>query len=362
MTTVVFICLDADTLGGIQRVTHTVAQGLAERGHRVHVVGLHRAADPFRHVERPAYRRHLIHRRRPGPVGPLARRLAARRLAALFRALGSGHVVMTSPTVVNRVLPLLPPRLHGIGHYHGSFEHARGTWHLAAVRRNWGILDQAVFLSAGDAARFAEHALLPNTWSIPNPLPTWPTEQSPLTTPRVLAVGRLSGVKRFDRLITAFAAAHRIVGGPWELHLVGDGEELPFLREHARAEGVADRVVFRGRVPAAAMRAEYLGGALLALTSQHEGLPLVLGEAAAYGLPAVAFDVSGGVRSLVRHRRTGLLVPPGDVEGFTAALARLMAAPDERRRMGAAARVHAEDFRLPRVLDQWEALFSHLAR
>ena len=42
-SSVVFACMDADTLGGIQRVTHTVAQGLADRGHDVHVIGLHRA-------------------------------------------------------------------------------------------------------------------------------------------------------------------------------------------------------------------------------------------------------------------------------------------------------------------------------
>ncbi|WP_219460384.1 glycosyltransferase, partial [Nonomuraea rhizosphaerae] len=65
--TVVFACMDADTLGGIQQVTHTLAQGLAERGHDVHVIGLHRARDPFRYVEAPRYGHHVIS---PGPVGP----------------------------------------------------------------------------------------------------------------------------------------------------------------------------------------------------------------------------------------------------------------------------------------------------
>ncbi|SDQ85352.1 glycosyltransferase [Thermostaphylospora chromogena] len=355
-------CLDADTLGGVQRVTHTVAQGLAERGYEVHVVGLHRSTHPFRYVERPAYRRHVIHRVPVRTLSRLARGRADRRLAALLTRIDPGRVIMTSPSVVSRLLPLLPADASAIGHYHGSFEHARDTWHLASIRRHWARLTQAVFLSSGDADRFAEHALLPNTWSIPNPLSGWPAERSDLTARRVLGVGRLEGVKRFDRLITAFAAACRMTREPWELHLIGDGAELSRLRAHAHAEGVADRVVFRGQVPAAAMGAEYRDGSLIALTSEHEGFALVLAEAAAHGVPAVAFDVSGGVRSLVRHRHTGLLVPPGDVEAFAAALARLMNSPDERRLLGAAARAHAEGFRLERVLDAWESLFAHVDR
>ncbi|MFD0655763.1 glycosyltransferase [Thermocatellispora tengchongensis] len=297
-----------------------------------------------------------------GPVGPLARRLGDRRLRALLDRLGPAHIVLTSPGVVSRMLALLPPHMTPIGHYHGSFEHAQGTWHLGSVRRHWGRLEQSVFLSPDDAAGFAAHALLPHTWTIPNPLPDWPARPSPLSAPRVLGIGRLEGVKRFDRLISAFARAVRTGRDPWELHLIGDGEDVPLLREHARAEGVGDRVVFRGRVPAALMRAEYLGGAVVGLSSEHEGLPLVLCEAASYGVPAVAFDVSGGVRSLVRHQRTGLLAPPGDVDALGAALARLMGSADERRRMGAAARAHAEQFRLDRVLDGWETLFEHIAR
>ncbi|MCG5217256.1 glycosyltransferase [Streptosporangium soli] len=360
--TFVFACMDADTLGGIQRVTHTVAQGLTGRGYDVHVIGLHRATDPFGYVEDPAYRRHVIHRTPQGPVRRIARRLGDRRLRALLERIGPAHLVMTSPGVVSRALHLLPPGLTTIGHYHGSYEHARGTWHLGAIRRNWSRLDQAVFLSPGDAGLFATHALLPNTWSIPNPLPGWPPTTAALEAPRVLGVGRLEGVKRFDRLITAFALASRTVAEPWELHLVGDGDELPRLREHARAERVADRVVFRGRVPASAMAAEYLGGSVLGLSSQHEGFPLVVGEAASYGVPSVAFDLSGGVRSMVLPGRTGTLVPPGDVAEFAAALAALMASAGERRRLGAAARAHAASFRLESVLDGWEALLAHLAR
>ncbi|GHE42752.1 hypothetical protein GCM10017673_51240 [Streptosporangium violaceochromogenes] len=371
---VLFACLDADTLGGIQQVTHTVAQGLAERGYDVHVLGLHRARSPFRYVERPAYRRHVIHRRPVGPLSPAGRlreRLAAGRL---LRTLGPGFAVLTSPGVVPRLAGLLPARLLPVGQYHGSYEHARGSWHLGAIRRHYGALERAVFLSEDDAWLFSEHALLPNTWAIPNPLPGWPPRTAALTGRRVLGVGRLEGVKRFDRLISAFAGALRALSGAegasgaaspgdgWELWLIGEGAEVERLRAHARACGVEDRVVFRGASSPAEMGREYLAGSVIGLSSEHEGLPLVLGEAASYGVPPVAFDVSGGVRSLVLDGRSGLLAPPGDVPALAAALAGLMGSERERRRLGAAARARVEAFRPERVLDRWEELFTQVTR
>ncbi len=341
--------MDADTLGGIQRVTHTLAQGLARRGHEVCVVGVNRPAGPVHWVDEPGYRRLVLQRR----VG----RPSRARLARLLGSLRSGLVIMTSPSAVAWLKGMIPPHLFGVGQYHGSYEHARSTWHLRSIRRHYPALDQSVFLSPDDAWRFAEDCLLPHAVDLPNPLPGWPGDTSACTAPRVLGVGRLTGVKRFDRLISAFAAACGSVPERWELHLVGDGEDEDRLRAHAAAEGVGDRVVFRGRVPAGEMPEVYLGGSVLALTSDHAGLPLAAAEAASCGVPTVAFDVSGGVRALA-----GRLVPPGDVPAFAAELTRLMTDPAARRRLGTQARARVAAYRLDHVLDRWEGLFAHLRR
>ncbi|WP_283138616.1 glycosyltransferase [Rhizohabitans arisaemae] len=358
---VFFVCMDADTLGGMQRVTHTVAHGLGLRGHRVTVIGLHRAAAPVGYVAEPAYVHRVLQRSVLGRERAWERRLARGRLRALFGGV-TGYVVMTSPGVAAWLDGLLPATMRGIGQYHGSFEHARACWHLGGITRHYPELDKAVFLSEEDAGAFAAHALLPNAAHLANPLPHWPGRVSALAVPRLLGVGRLEGVKRFDRLIDAFAAAARTVAERWELHLIGEGAEKGRLRAHAAARGVGDRVVFRGRVPAAELEREYLGSSLLGLTSEHEGFPLVLGEAAAHGVPAVAFDVSGGVRALIRDGVTGVLVPPGDVGAFGAVLAGLMADPSGRRRLGAAARTDVARLRLDRILDHWELLFAEIER
>ena len=158
------------------------------------MIGLHQAATPFRYVERPHYHRHVISRSPVRAQGRLARRRSDRRVRELFRAIRPGYAVMTSPSVVARLSGLLPAAFRPVGQYHGSYDHARGCWHLASIRRHYGRLDQAVFLSADDAWLFSEHALLPNAWTLPNPLAAWPEEMSSLDTPRVLGVGRLEGV------------------------------------------------------------------------------------------------------------------------------------------------------------------------
>ncbi len=75
--------------------------------------------------------------------------------------------------------------------------------------------------------------------------------------------------------------------------------------------------------------------------AEREGLGLALLEAAAAGVPAVAC-AAGGVPDVVEHGVTGALVPVGDAAALGAAVGRLLAAPDERTRLGAAARVRAE--------------------
>ena len=112
------------------------------------------------------------------------------------------------------------------------------------------------------------------------------------------------------------------------------------------------RVVFTGdgplraRVPGALgfvsadeLDALYRSAAVVACPSRREGFGLACAEAMAHGKPVVASAV-GGLLDLVTHERTGLLVAPGDVNGLRAALERLLADRDLRRRLGEAGRAH----------------------
>lgn len=162
-----------------------------------------------------------------------------------------------------------------------------------------------------------------------------------------LAVARLSPEKDFPNLLAAF----RELPEGTELLIVGSGPE----RERLEAEA-GPGVRFLGRrtdVPALMAAAD-----AFVLPSQVEGLPMVLLEAAAAGLPVVSTDV-GGVAEIVSDGVTGLLVPPADSGALAAAMLRLQEAPaEERGRLAAAARAHAlATYDLDRVLDRWEELY-----
>ena len=108
-------------------------------------------------------------------------------------------------------------------------------------------------------------------------------------------------------------------------------------------------------------RAELMAAAdLLVLSSRVEGIPGVLLEAAARGVPAVSTHV-GAVSEALSDGRTGLLVPPGDPAALGAAIGRLLDDPDERRALGAAARERVRrDFDLERITDRFFDLYREL--
>jgi glycosyltransferase involved in cell wall biosynthesis len=96
------------------------------------------------------------------------------------------------------------------------------------------------------------------------------------------------------------------------------------------------------------------------LPSYREGLPLSLLEAASCARPLIAADVPG-CREIVRHEKSGLLVPARDAEALAAALARLAQDPQLREKMGNVARQMVEErFAQPLITAQTVTLYRRL--
>jgi glycosyltransferase involved in cell wall biosynthesis len=107
-----------------------------------------------------------------------------------------------------------------------------------------------------------------------------------------------------------------------------------------------------GFVPHDELERLYGRAAVIACPSRREGFGVVCAEAMAHGRPVVAGDV-GGLRDLVVHEETGLLVPPKDVDALRGALRRLLADRELRRRFGAAGRARiGEHFTWQRFADE----------
>ncbi|MCX6601981.1 MAG: glycosyltransferase, partial [Acidobacteria bacterium] len=101
---------------------------------------------------------------------------------------------------------------------------------------------------------------------------------------------------------------------------------------------------------------------ILAVPSLVEGLPLVLMEALAIGVPAVVSDCSAGVRELVDEGRCGLLVNRGDAVDLARGLCELAEDDVLRARLANQGREHMLKYRLDQVLDQWEQVFKNVQR
>lgn len=157
----------------------------------------------------------------------------------------------------------------------------------------------------------------------------------------ILTVGRAVPVKGQALLIEAVARlAARVV--QVRLTVVGDGPELPELRALAGRLGVADRVTFAGAVGQDEIRSLYAAADAFVLASFAEGLPVVLMEAMATGLPVVASRITG-IPELVGSE-SGVLVTPGRTDELADALERVLTAPPEQRAaMGRAGRERVVD-------------------
>jgi glycosyltransferase involved in cell wall biosynthesis len=153
----------------------------------------------------------------------------------------------------------------------------------------------------------------------------------------ILFVGRLADVKGVPLLLEAFVRI-RARYPKAKLTLVGDGPERSSLQARAMALGLDNAVEFLGYCTQQEVAEQMNMADFLVLPSFAEGLPVVLMEALASGIPVIATSVAG-VSELVHDGKTGLLVPSGDIEGLEEALDRLLGDPDLCWKLGKAGRL-----------------------
>lgn len=153
--------------------------------------------------------------------------------------------------------------------------------------------------------------------------------------PRVILTGgRLVPEKGIDLFLAAIAAVPR----PWSAIVAGEGFAGRALRAQAGRAGLMPDVEFAGWQDEAGMSALYRRASLVVMPSRWPEPSGLIGlEAMAHGRPVVAF-ATGGIPEWLAHGETGLLVPPLDVAGLSAAIARLTADEALAQRMGDAGR------------------------
>jgi glycosyltransferase involved in cell wall biosynthesis len=373
-----------EEVGGLQRVMHTLAAGFAARGHRVELIGIS-PGPPGEHITPGAGYTTLT----LGPAEPrewigvgvraklrlvkqakeaIRRRIHARNVAKLQARLDTadgGIVIVGQIWAMQWVADADTSRFRVIGMSHEAYEASRGLLPTAIgstrhrrIMQLYPPIDSVLLLTEVDARKFEQDGLC-NVGVMHNPLPDWPDDVSPLTARTVVALGRLEPEKRYDRLLDAWRIVSR-QHPDWSLRIYGAGSLAGELSRQITAADLTATAQLMG--PTDDVTSALHDASVLALSSEQEGLPLVLAEAMSCGVPCVAFDCVPGIREIIRDGEDGLVVPNRDVDALAAGITRLIEDEDLRRRLGAAARRNIERFRLERIIDLWEELFVQVER
>lgn len=162
----------------------------------------------------------------------------------------------------------------------------------------------------------------------------------PADVPWLLAVAMMRADVKRDSYLMLADALGELVDVDWRLLAAGDG---PARREIEVAfNSLSRRIAWLGEMSPAALPDLYAGADLLVWPGLNEALGLSVLEGQAAGLPAVVGD-AGALPMVVAHGTTGLVTRQGDTMSFAAAVRALLADPDRRAAMAAAARAHAAE-------------------
>jgi glycosyltransferase involved in cell wall biosynthesis len=212
----------------------------------------------------------------------------------------------------------------------GSVRHLR-PFFSAACRR----AARLTAVSRDLVARLGSMGYPEARW-VPNGCAAVASGERPRVRGRILFVGTLWEWKGTDVLLRAFDRVRKDVPGA-TLDLVGEGSGAAALRAEADRLGLGSAVRWLGVLPNARVRELMEEADVLCLPSRREGFPLVLLEALAAGVPAVATAV-GGIPEIISRPELGEVVPPGDAEALGAALVRALGSSWDREALRREAR------------------------
>ena len=199
--------------------------------------------------------------------------------------------------------------------------------------------------------------LLPNIEVIPNAAMNMSGHFSDVTHHRVIAVGRLDYQKGFDRLIQAWDIVQKNRKySDWHLDIFGQGEWHDMLQNMIKERGLSETAHINK--PTNSIGSEYAQSSLIVMTSNYEGFGMVLVEAMACGVPAIAFDCKCGPSEIIKDGENGLLVHNGDIEGLAEAMMGVMDDENYRKMLSQNARKVVATYSEEAVMSKWIHLFT----
>ena len=355
-------------MGGADKQILSAALEMRSRGREVRIISLTPLGPMGHEAARLGIPTESLEMRRgiPDPRG-LARLV---RLVREWRP-DVVHSHMVHANLMARALRLLVPIPVLVSTIHNIYE--GGRLRMMGYRLTNGLVDHMTIISQAAADRFVKDRIVPRELLrvVPNGVDPELFRAVPADARESLrrdlgvssafvwiAIGRFEVAKDYPNMLRAFARV-RPASPDAVLLLVGKGSLREATEAVVRELDLGDRVRFLGVRSDIAELVSAADGYVM--SSAWEGMPMVLLEAAAGGLPIVSTRV-GGNHEVVRDGESGYLVPPQDSEALAAAMLRLMALdPSARRAMGDRGREQVRaHYGLHRVVERWEELYREV--
>lgn len=192
---------------------------------------------------------------------------------------------------------------------------------------------------------------------MPNPIIKQEKDHSTCTSKVAITAARLVKIKNYEALVNIWAKV--VERHPeWILQIWGEGPEGGHLREQIDKMGLKNHVFLMGYTPD--VQDQMAKASLFVLTSQTEGFSLVMIEAMSVGIPAVAYNCPGGLPYVLKDGETGYLVPMNDEDAFVEKVCMFIENEELRRKMGQAALLEVEQYRMEKMTQRWMELFQEL--
>lgn len=342
--------------GGTERITSILSKELVERGHEVHVVSfVGKDKETFFEIDKRVKLHYLAPTkdRYPFPIRDIRRIVLLKRL---YKEIQPDIVLIVD---AGRSFVNIPASR---GYKTITWEHFNVdvNWHLG---HRWSRKiaakhsDLIVTLTEPAARAYKTTFKAKNAICIYNPVTVDASEPSKLDNKICMAMGWLGAQKNFIDLINAWNLTKAKDQG-WKLRIIGQGKQKQMLESRINELNLNNSIEMLP--PQKDVVTQYKNASVYAMSSRNEGLPLVLIEAMAMGLPIVSYDTPTGPADIISHEKTGLLVPYMNVEALGEALDKVMLDEDLRKKFHEESLKEVEKFSVKTIVDKWESVFKNI--
>jgi glycosyltransferase involved in cell wall biosynthesis len=350
----VFLVYDIHFGGGVERVAANMANHFVDEGYRITIISLSRRRPSNIFVIKEQVSVKYLNFHFENGFNLPQKILSVFKVSSFLRQFKNQTIVLGFGTFPSLILAMMPKRenLKTIGCQHSSYAFAEHIW--AFLRSiSFHRLNALVSLTERDLPHLKKHN--PNSFVIPNSTSFFNSEPSQLENKMLLAIGRMDFNKGYDLLLDVFEKL-TLSNPDWRLRIIGEGPKKEQIISRIAASDLRERVEI---LPPTDQIADHFHQAsIYIMTSRKEGLPMVLLEAQACGLPIVSFDCETGPSDIITDNENGYLIDCFDIDMMAQKISILCSDRDLRIKFGKNAIKNVQKFRPEVINSMWENLFQ----